>query len=70
MSDTPHPTQRKMDIEVDSADLAVYVKLPALRHAPWVPVSVTTLILTAAKRHQWREEINDALKYLNGDSDE
>lgn len=70
MSDLPHQVQRKMDIEVDSADLTTYVKLPQLRGGKWTATPMTVLIHVAAMRHQWRVEIAEQLKWLEGDDDE
>jgi len=59
-----------MDIHVDTADLTTYVKVPLIRTNRWSPVSLVGLIAVAAKRHQWRMEIAESLKWLNGDKDE
>lgn len=70
MANTPHQLQRKMDIEIDSADLTVYVKLPTLRSGRWVACSIVDVILVAAKRAKWRAELEETLRYLNGEDDE
>lgn len=70
VSKGPHQVQRKMDIQIDTADLTPYVKVPGLRAGRWTPVRYCDLIRVAAKRHQWREEISETLRYLNGEDDE
>lgn len=70
MSMTPHQVQRTLDIQIDTADFTLYVKTPSLRNNRWVPATLRFLIQLSAKRHQWRVEITEELKRINGDEDE
>lgn len=62
-----------MDIEVDSADLTTYVKVPGLRNGRWARVKMIDLIRVSARRYQWRVEIQQQIDWLckdEGDDNE
>jgi hypothetical protein len=70
MSNLPHQIQRQLEIIVDDADMATYVKVPSLRSGRWTKVAMDDLIRVSAQRHQWRTEVRDTLKRLEGDDNE